>query len=70
MSEYRPKHDEVGMHKSILWEEAKGKLLAIVAAEGSRYGGATDDNGLMRYENIRKEFEAFFKEIEDKEYHI
>lgn len=65
----RPTHDEVGMHKSILWEEAKGKLFALVAAEGSRYSGTADDNGLMRYQNIQNEFRAFINKIEDEGYH-
>jgi hypothetical protein len=60
--------DPIGLQKAILWEQAKGLLRAMVAAEGSQpaqYGA-----GGARVENLRwveggKRVEKFIKQFED-----
>jgi hypothetical protein len=65
----RPTHDAVQIVKAVLWEEAKGKLRALVAAEGSRY--STPEKGEpFKHEVISEEIEAFIKAFEGEEYNL
>lgn len=72
----RPTHDPVGIVTGVLWEEAKGKLAAMVAAEGSRYGADRYDDsndvhqaGEMKFDVMRRHFDEFIKFIEEHELH-
>lgn len=56
--------EPIGLAKAILWEEAKGKLRALVAAEGATHGGKPDENGIHRFDAISKRVETFIKKFE------
>lgn len=65
--------DLLGLTKSTLWEEAKGKLRAIVAAEGQRTDhyprdGVSDQR--FSYEIISEEIENFIKFFESEEHNL
>lgn len=55
--------DLVGLAKAVLWEEAKGKLRAVIAAEGASQGGVRDD-GRFPFEELSDVIEAFITEFE------
>lgn len=60
----------ISLAKAVLWEEAKGKLRAIAAAEGARYGGMQDEEtGLYKFQVISQEVEGFIKAFEDEGLH-
>lgn len=59
--------DGIGLAKAILWEEAKGKLRAIVMADGSVYNSSVV-NEKYHYEYIEEMVEEFIKEFESKGY--
>lgn len=60
--------DIIGLHKAVLWEEAKGKLRAIVAADGAAtYTGRMGEDELS-FEKISKSVEAFIEEFEGMGY--
>lgn len=56
--------DLLGAMKSAQWEEAKGKLRALVALQGS-YPSGVDPNTMDRFERLSMKVEAFIAEIED-----
>lgn len=60
--------DPVCLAKSVLWEEAKGKLRAIIAAEGATHG-KTGEDGRFSFEKISDAIEAFITEFEALSYH-
>lgn len=62
--------DPIGLAKAILWEEAKGKLRAMVAAEGANMTHGRLEDGRMQFEIIEDIVEAFIKEIEQNEYNL
>lgn len=62
------KFDQIGLTKAVLWEEAKGKLRAIVAADGSEHSGTVIDDE-FNYEKISRVVESFITEFEDNGYH-
>lgn len=67
MSDYR---DPIAIAKAILWEEAKGKLRALVAVEGQC--GAHNPEDKHRRERWREASEAvetFVKDFEDNGLH-
>ncbi|AKF13280.1 hypothetical protein PHIN3_13 [Sinorhizobium phage phiN3] len=47
--------------KSMLWEEAKGKLRALVAVQGSYQSGTGDD---YRFVELDVQVEKFIKHVE------
>jgi hypothetical protein len=49
------------------WEEAKGKLRALVALQGSMPSG--DPSTMRRFEELGLKVEAFITEIEDEALH-
>jgi hypothetical protein len=56
--------EPIGLAKAILWEEAKGKLRALAAAEGATHGGQPDQYGVHRYQAISKRVERFIEKFE------
>lgn len=61
-------HDPISLQKGILWEEAKGKLRAIVAAEGSLIDSKPLGDREFSFKKISKAVEAFIKDFEGKGY--
>ena len=59
--------DSIGFVKAILWEEAKGKLRALVVAGGQQQSSALERS--PKYEDVGKEVENFIKRFEDEGYH-
>lgn len=62
-------HDPISLQKGILWEEAKGKLRAIVAAEGSTISSVPRGEGEFPYERISKAVETFIEAFEGWGHH-
>lgn len=62
--------DQIGLAKAILWEEAKGKLRAIVMADGQTMPDYTnyDPNEKARYEIIEDFVNKFIDEFESHGY--
>lgn len=60
--------DPIGLAKAILWEEAKGKLRALAAAEGSNISNAYTQ-GRLRFQIIEDLVEKFIDEVESEGYH-
>jgi len=63
-------NDVIGLAKATLWEEAKGKLRAMVAAEGSSVGRGLTDDGRFHFQVIEEEVDAFIAVIEDNELNL
>lgn len=61
--------DHISLAKAILWEEAKGKLRAIAAAEGESYDGVREVDGTYYFQKIEKAVEEFIQAFEDEGYH-
>lgn len=59
--------DPIGLAKAVLWEEAKGKLRAIVAAEGSNISESYKQP--PRFLEIEKVIDIFIAEFENNGYH-
>ena len=60
-------NDPIGLQKAVLWEQAKGLLRAVVAADGaqqSQYDGQ-DPHFML----LEKEVEGFIRDFEDHGYH-
>ena len=64
------KYDPFIAQKAALWEEAKGKLRAMIAVDGSKIDGDRDEEGRYSHMIIEEIVEAFIKEIEDDEHHM
>jgi hypothetical protein len=64
MRDWKQDHDPVGLAKMILWEEAKGKLRAMVAAGGSIPSNAERS---ADWHELEKRVERFIKQVEDDE---
>lgn len=56
------------MKNTLLWVEAKGKLKAIVAAEGANISNVYTQ-GKMRYQVIEEVIDKFIDEFESEGYH-
>jgi hypothetical protein len=56
----------ISLQKAVLWEQVKGLLRAMVAADGCRTSGTRSEDGLYRFEEVSLEVEAFIKDFEDK----
>lgn len=64
------KVDPIGLAKAILWEEAKGKLRALVAAEGAQQSElASISSDGFSYKKIETEIESFIKVFEANGFH-
>lgn len=63
--------DPIGLAKALLWEEAKGKLRAIIAAEGTAQSGsiAKDEDGRFPFEKISDTIESFIADFESEGLH-
>ena len=66
-------YDMHEMTKAVLWEEAKGKLRAMVACDGARdarllLSRATDRP--FRFEIVKEAIDDFIKHMEENEFHI
>lgn len=59
--------DPIGLAKAILWEEAKGKLRALVAAEGATMSETY--KGKFKFQIIEEFIDKFIKEFESNGYH-
>lgn len=57
----------IGLAKAILWEEAKGKLRALIAATGAIPSNLERGGGY--YLELQKKIDAFIKSFEDNGYH-
>lgn len=56
--------EPIGLAKAILWEEAKGKLRAMLAAEGAEHGGEGE-----RYESLQEAIGDFIMKVEGDALH-
>ena len=55
--------DPIGLAKAILWEEAKGKLRALVAADGAEHGkGGVSEP--FHFEKLEKAIDKFINDFE------
>lgn len=63
------KCDPIGLAKAVLWEEAKGKLRAIVAAEGSNIGEEYRPDRRFKFQAIEEFVDKFISEFEGEGYH-
>ena len=64
------KSDPIGLAKAILWEEAKGKLRAIVAADGAVENGGSELHGeRFHFEIVEEAVEAFIRSFESDGLH-
>lgn len=60
-----PQHNlNIGLQKAILWEEAKGKLRALVAAEGQTYSSTAPRS--HPYGEISEVIESFITNFESE----
>jgi hypothetical protein len=67
MSEYR---DPIALAKAVLWEEAKGKLRAMVAVEGQCGAhNPEDEQRRIRWREAEIAINAFAKDFEDRGLH-
>ncbi|MEL6568167.1 MAG: hypothetical protein AAFQ22_07095 [Pseudomonadota bacterium] len=55
--------------KAVVWEEAKGKLLALVALEGHRRLTTDADLAAVRFDDLNRAVENIIHEIESDELH-
>ena len=63
--------DPIGLAKAILWEEAKGKLRAVIAAEGAAQSRTADkdEDGRFPYEKTSDAIESFIADFESEGLH-
>lgn len=59
--------DQISLQKAVLWEEAKGKLRAVVAAGGQCR--STNSHHIERWRQLRREVDKFILEVEDNALH-
>ena len=55
--------------KGATWEEAKGKLRALVAIQGSVGGRAVSDTSEWKWEALGRQVESFIHTVEDAGLH-
>lgn len=65
---------QIGLVKAVLWEEAKGKLRAIVMADGQQapqYEGPKGNHAPIEgsWVRIQRAVDKFIKDFEDEGYH-
>lgn len=62
--------DPIGLAKAILWEEAKGKLRALYAADGAQTSGEEERRlGYAPFMTIKAAVDAFIEDIESRGLH-
>lgn len=62
--------EAIGLSKAALWEEAKGKLRALVAVEGQCSSHAPEDEiRRVRWREADQVISAFISDFEDKGLH-
>lgn len=62
--------DGIGLAKAVLWEEAKGKLRALVAADGAAVTPVRElVGGKFHFEIIEEVIEEFITKFEDDGHH-
>lgn len=61
--------DPIGLAKAVLWEEAKGKLRAMVAVQGACEGGAEGQDSRAHYDRVKAEIEMFIIRLENSGLH-
>lgn len=61
-------NDAIGLAKAILWQEAIGKLRALVMAGGNENSTRAVDRG-PDWQEVERCVEAFIKDFEDSGYH-
>lgn len=59
--------DMIGITKAMLWEEAKGKLRALVAVNGQC--ASTDEHRADQWREAEERIEAFISAFEDEGLH-
>lgn len=62
--------EQINLVKAVLWEEAKGKLRAMVAADGCASTGGDHREEPFRFQSVAQAIEQFIQEFEDEELHI
>jgi len=63
-------HNElISSLKAQVWEEAKGKLRALVALDGSKSSGIKDEDGEFPFKAVEKAVEAFIEEFSGNGHH-
>lgn len=63
------KCDPIGLAKAILWEETKGKLRALLAADGAEIGGTVTEEDEERFEAMELMVNNFISGFENEGYH-
>lgn len=65
-------YDMHEMTKAVLWEEAKGKLRAMIACDGALTSerGVPGTDPTPRYKIVQAEIDDFIKHMEDNEFHL
>ena len=63
------KCDPIGLVKAVLWEEAKGKLRALIAAEGANMSEEYRNGTILRFQTIESVIDKFIDEFEGEGYH-
>jgi hypothetical protein len=65
-------YDMHEMTKAVLWEEAKGKLRAMVACDGALTSerGVPGTDRPFRFEIVKEAIDDFIKHMEDNEFHL
>lgn len=66
----RETHDPIALISATYWEDAKGKLNAVVAALGSSYRPEKGEDGKTKYERMKEEVDAFVEHVEMHEMFI
>lgn len=66
------RYDPHELAKAVLWEEAKGKMRAMIACDGCLISerGIPGTDPVPRYRVVKTEIEAFIKHMEENEFHI
>lgn len=62
-------YDPINTMKAVLWEEAKGKLRAMVAVDGSRHSEHRHDGEKMRFQVVSEFVEDFISAFENTGLH-
>lgn len=62
--------EAIGIAKAQLWEEAKGKMRAMVAVEGQCSShGESDGHRRVRWRTAQTSIETFIRQFEDEGLH-
>lgn len=65
------KFDPLQLAADVNWQIAKGYLNAVVAVQGARFSGATDDGeSETKFARMKREVDGFIAGVEDEELHL